>query len=282
MKVAPVSAPTPVLDSRLLGRPIHLLGNFTSLLRDEFAEYFRLKVNRRYRAEVEVGEVVFEQGMGAQAGARWHGFANEVGCIGFAASRAFLLCMLEYRYGAAAPGAAAPIALGAPESASEERLATLLGQQFVVRAAGCLARLPGFETRPPATDLRETRSALSAKHDWVVRVEVVETRRGVAGTLHLGFDDAWMQLVLQGVAPMREQRRSALPAASLANLDLPLRARLLEKELPLGSVLDIRVGDVLPIRLEPAAVFVGGGLLFRAMVAEHGGKLCLTSFEDVD
>ena len=86
------------------------------------------------------------------------------------------------------------------------------------------------------------------------------------------------------MAPARErQPQSATPQAPLPNrLPLTLQARLLEQELPLGTLLDLHVGDVLPVRLGLADVLVDDSRLFKAAVAEHQGKLCLTSFEDAE
>jgi flagellar motor switch protein FliM len=39
---------------------------------------------------------------------------------------------------------------------------------------------------------------------------------------------------------------------------------------------------VIPISLRGADVLIGGSRLFSASIAEHRGKLCLTSFEDVE
>jgi flagellar motor switch protein FliM len=51
---------------------------------------------------------------------------------------------------------------------------------------------------------------------------------------------------------------------------------------PLGSLLDLKVGTILPISLGVASVQIDNSPLFSAQVAEHKGKLCLTSFEDLE
>jgi flagellar motor switch protein FliM len=65
-------------------------------------------------------------------------------------------------------------------------------------------------------------------------------------------------------------------------LQLTLVARLLEKQMPLGSLLDTRIGDVIPVSLGTSDVLVGDSRLFTASITEHKGKLCLTAFEDVE
>jgi len=59
-------------------------------------------------------------------------------------------------------------------------------------------------------------------------------------------------------------------------------ARLVERPLTLGELMDLHEGDVIPVSLGLADVLVDGAPLMRAAVAEHKGKLCLTSFEDTE
>ncbi|WP_144007017.1 FliM/FliN family flagellar motor switch protein, partial [Pelomonas sp. KK5] len=63
---------------------------------------------------------------------------------------------------------------------------------------------------------------------------------------------------------------------------LKLVARLLETELPLGELMALQPGAVIPVSLGATEVLVDGERLFTASVAEHQGKLCLTSFADAD
>jgi flagellar motor switch protein FliM len=62
-------------------------------------------------------------------------------------------------------------------------------------------------------------------------------------------------------------------------LGLTLTARLLQQEMPLGRLLDLRPGEVLPVRLGATDVLIDDARLFTATVAERQGKLCLTSFK---
>jgi hypothetical protein len=49
--------------------------------------------------------------------------------------------------------------------------------------------------------------------------------------------------------------------------------------MPLGRLLDLRPGEVLPVRLGATDVLIDDARLFTATVAERQGKLCLTSFK---
>ena len=108
-------------------------------------------------------------------------------------------------------------------------------------------------------------------------------QRNVGGHLLLKISAAWMNRLLQALAPNRERQRQLTATKPFpARLQLTLRARLLEKEVSLATLLDLRLGDVLPISVGDADVLIGDSRLFTASVAEHHGKLCLTSLADVD
>ena len=116
-------------------------------------------------------------------------------------------------------------------------------------------------------------------------VRLAETRLAEPASLWIVLDDAAMGRLLRSIAPSRE--KAAKPAAQqaqpvAARLALMLTGRLLEKELPLGDVLDLRPGDVIPVSLGLADVLVDDSRLFTAAVTEHTGKLCLTSFDDAE
>jgi len=97
--------PPVVLDPGTLGRPMHLLGGFTSALKSALAESFRTGLNRRHGAGYRVDDV----GLGRHAAVppgRWFATETPVGRIAFAMDRALLLSVLDYRYGAPVRAAA--------------------------------------------------------------------------------------------------------------------------------------------------------------------------------
>jgi flagellar motor switch protein FliM len=73
------------------------------------------------------------------------------------------------------------------------------------------------------------------------------------------------------------------PAEPISSkLQVKLDGCLVSKEITLGSLFDLKVGDVIPVNVGRANVLLDEARLFTAAVAEHKGKLCLTSFEDAE
>lgn len=288
-------APPPshqVLDPRSLGRPVHMLGTFTARLKADLMEIVATGLNRRYGASFQVGEVTMARLASPafdEEGPRWQTWAAEVGRIGFQLDRAVLLSVLHYRYGqqggAPARGVADTVL---PESATEARLASMLGLQLLKAVAqridtvgaGCASAEDVVHEFVPVPG-----PALAGPSDqWTIAAVVRERAHGIEGSLRFRLDEAWMARLLRHLAPTRDQRDQDGQAgpSPVARLPLTVVARLLEKDMPLGELLDIRVGDVIPVHLGLADVLVDQACLFQAVVAEHKGKLCLTAFEDTD
>lgn len=273
----------PVLDPRTLGRPIHLLGNFAAPFQDDLAEVLRSTLNRRYRASFEVVEVTIAPLERIPEHCRWTAHTNELGRIEFAMERQVLLCALNYRYGireaATGHGKEAP-----RETVTEERLAMMLGRQFVGTLVDRIEQLgsPGREPRPDGA-FAEAAIAHPKQGAWAVRAQVRESVHGVEGALWFVLDEAWMQHLLERLAPARDVAKKRTPVQPFPRrLHLQLVARLLEKDIPLGRLLDMQVGDVIPVSMKQTDVLIQDSRLFTAHVVEHKGKLCLTAFEDVE
>jgi flagellar motor switch protein FliM len=282
--------PYQVLDPRTMGRPVHLLDKFTAQIREDLSELFQVRLNRRYRARFEIEGISLQPGTPPQSDSRWLTFGASGGRINFALERHLLLCILGYRYGTHVD--APPVEPSTPEvepavepkTATEERLAARLGLQLVQTVARRIdAVMPGNATVNEFTEVAG--APLDAA--WTLHVQVVEHARKVAGSLWLRLEEDWITRLLRCLAPTRERgkaqkKNSAPPQPLPARLQLALTARLLEKEVTLGTLLDLRVGDVIPVTLGVTDVLIGDSRLFTAGVAEHKGKLCLTSFKDVE
>lgn len=273
-----------VLDAGTLGRPVHLLARFSKQFREDLAELLRLRLNVRYRARFEVEQVAMRRLDTRAPDAGWLTFGAEPGEMACAIDRPVLMSVLAYRYGLKTPPAEQPGGEAPRETATEERLAALLGQQFVELLGGRIdagvgspmpQRLPPFKAigRLPPT-----------RGCWLLEAGIVEHAHGSRGTLSVAVGDGWMSRLWHQLTPLRvkagDQIEQAAPLPT--RLSLTLVARLLQKDIPLGQLADLHVGDVIPISLGATDVLIDDSRLFTATVAEHQGKLCLTSFADVD
>jgi flagellar motor switch protein FliM len=289
-----------VLDPSLLGRPVHLLHIFAAQLRDDLAQSMRLNMNRRYWGGFQVQDVAFSRLEGNEIRSRWLSFAAPAGQIAFSMERKVLLSVLNYRYGSGAKtdaktDAAAPVDENTVRvTATEERLAVVLGQQLCGTLAGRIElNLPVMEKPALAegeaeesgadTEFKPAPGSHPPKGTWVISVTVSEIVGGACGQFWFALDKHLMTSVLRGLLRDREAGKKPKAVAPLAQrLQVGLIGRLASKEVSLGSLYDLQVGDVIPISLARADVLLEDSRLFTAAVTEHKGKLCLTSFEDAE
>jgi len=270
-----------------------LLPAFAARLGDDLAGLFLAQLNRRYRASFSVSEVTIRhtdhQRQDPPLPARWQVYSCEVGRVGVALDHSFVKAVFNYRYGLQSEAADAGDnnAINAPTySQTEERLAASLGLLLARLLADCIDGCDdAAETPPVSAGFGLLPASVAGPGEWNFQATVREASHPVEGPLWLSVDDAWMARLLQRLGPRRRKRTAHAGAKQvpLAHaLELKLLAQLLKKEMPLGSLLDLRVGDVIPVRLGPTDVLVDDSRLFTAVVAEHKGKLCLTSFEDAE
>lgn len=272
-----------VLDAGTLGRPVHLLARFSKQFREDLAELLRLRLNVRYRARFEVEQVAMRRLDTRAPEAAWLSFGAATGDIACTVERSVLMSVLAYRYGLRTPPAEQP-GETPRETATEERLVALLGQQFVELLAGRIEAGVGSPLPQRLPLFKPIGRLPPARGCWLLEARVVEHAHGSRGSICLAVGDGWMNRIWHQLTPLRakagEQIEQAAPLPT--RLSLTLVARLLQKDIPLGQLADLQVGDVIPVSLGTTDVLIDDSRLFTATVAEHQGKLCLTSFADVD
>ena len=285
-----------VLDPCLLGRPVHLLHIFAAQLRDDLAQSMRLNMNRRYWGGFQVEDVAFNRLEGSEIRSRWLSFAAPAGQIAFSLERKVLLSVLNFRYGRVKAGDSADAVdeNTVRVTATEERLAVVLGQQLAGTLAGRIElNLPVIDKPAPAdgepeaeavdNEFKPAPGSHPPKGTWIITVTLADIASGVTGQFWFALDKQLMASVLRGLLRDRDAGKKAKPAAPLAQrLQVGLIGRLASKEVQLGTLYDLQVGDVIPISLARADVLLEDSRLFTAAVTEHKGKLCLTSFEDAE
>ena len=277
-----------VLDPSLLGRPVHLLPVFAAQLREDLAQAMRLPMNRRYWGGFQVEDVAFSRLEGSEPRSRWLSYASPAGHILFSLERRVLLSVLNYRYGRSKSDTTAVDESQVKVTATEERLAVVLGQQLAGTLAGRIElNLPASDKAPgqEPDEFEWSPGNHPPKGTWVISVTLADVTSGSPGVFWFALDKHLMTGVLHGLLRERDQGRKVAGAdqTPLAQrLQVSLNGRLISKEVPLGSLFELRVGDVIPISLHRADVLLEDSRLFTAAVTEHKGKLCLTSFEDAE
>ncbi|WP_050407372.1 FliM/FliN family flagellar motor switch protein [Massilia sp. NR 4-1] len=264
---------------------MHRLPVFAGQLREDLVQAMRLAMNRRYWGSMQVSDVAFSRLDGSEAARRWLNFSAPAGNLSFAIERKVLLSILNYRYGRGKGADTVPDEGQVRVTATEERLAVVLGQQLAGTLAGRIeVNLPPSD-KPAAEEIKPLPSVQPPRGSWIitVTVSVSEAASGLSGSVWFALDKTMMSDVLRGLLPERESKRGGKSAAPLASrLQVGLNGRLVNKEITLGALFDLSVGDVIPVSLHRADVLLEDSRLFTAAVTEHKGKLCLTSFEDIE
>ena len=274
------------LDPTTLGRPFHLLPVFLRLVEQELADFVAHELNARYRAQFQFKGVQAGQADLDPERRTWHRLDGAG--IGVNVARPLLLRILDYRYGGRT-SPALPASQPPRETETERRLARMLGERLTARLVQAVWRLsrrtlPTLKTPPAVETLPFPPGDAPA---WHMQLTLGEAGSGGASQIGLALDAAVFaqvlrQLSLQAALPGPAAGKTlARPFAE--QLSIRLAARLMEKRLTLGEILDLRVGSVLPVSLQQQAdVYIGRTRVFTAAVAESHGKLCLTSFDDAE
>jgi len=293
-----------VLDPCLLGRPVHLLPAFAAGLAEAIGAEMASPGGRRHWGAYRLEHLAFERAP-EQPGLRWLGVGGPYGVAAIAFERNLLLGLLEGRYASRQPTTSAAVQQSPAlerVTATEERLAVTLAQQLAsqldARIADGLARLDDAPALlKPGAGAAIVPASAPGKTGWVLRAVLraqygrrdtdEPTHAAPEGQIWIGLDHALMACVLQGIKADRGAVRAAggarMPGEPLATrLEVKLDGCLVSKEITLATLFGLQVGDVIPVALGRADVVLDNSRLFTAAVAEHKGKLCLTSFEDAE
>jgi flagellar motor switch protein FliM len=271
-----------VLDPCLLGRPVHLLPQFAARLQDDLDAAMQGSA-RRYWAgwrleHIEFGRVPQEPGL------RWLAVAGALGTVAVAFERCLLLTLLERRYGGRRVAATPKDPKNERVTATEDRLTVVLTQQMIDLLYARVAVNAAMEVAPDAVPAHAVAaSGTPGANGWAVRI-AVRNMADETGQFWIAPDQHLMATILSSLRPEQPRIHAARgPAEPLAaRLQVKLEGRLISKEITLGALFDLKVGDVIPVNVGRADVLLDEARLFTAAVAETKGQLCLTSFEDAE
>lgn len=288
---APLKEPADVqaVDACTLGRPVHLLARYTDQLGEALGEMFK-QISRRYRARYQVAGLSIKPMAPVGTTGRWMLGETPQGRVACLVERSLVLSLMAHRYGDSSSGSPEAAAADAapedrPETSTEERLLSSLCHQVLERA---LSLIDGDSGQAPELPrLQPSQQPPLAVGSWYVQLTINESNQGLCSRVLLALGPQHIAQLLQRLSqeePARAESGSTQPDPSQLprQLQLKIQARLLEQQIPLGQLVDLRPGDLIPIRLKTTDVLVDGSRLFTASVAEHQGKLCLTSFADAD
>jgi flagellar motor switch protein FliM len=271
-----------VLDPRLLGRPVHLLPQFAVRLQDDLDALMQ-GGGRRYWAGWRLDAVEFGRAPQLE-NLRWMAVTAAMGTVAVAFERGLLLTLLERRYGGRGAGATQRDPQTERVTATEERLSVVMTQQMVDLLYGRVAANTAMEVAPrPVAAGAVVATTIPGASSWALRVQVRDGQDRT-GQFWIAPDQALMATILGSLRPEQPRPRAARgPSEPLSTkLQVKLDGRLVSKEMTLGALFDLKVGDVIPVSVGRADVLLDEARLFTAAVAESKGKLCLTSFEDAE
>ncbi|MGC1548517.1 MAG: FliM/FliN family flagellar motor C-terminal domain-containing protein [Rhodanobacter sp.] len=266
-----------MLDPCTLGRPFHLLEDFNQRLGKQIERHLHSRFNVRHGATFAVTRVAITSFVASQGEGTWRGYRAPAGKLAIRLDRRLILAMLGYHYGDKSNMVRVDDTI--TETDSEQRFGIATGLSLLDLLVTSIAPSEPSQTFTPEA----LHSPTSSKR--VIRVTVEERALKLSGHLEFALDAAWVSLLFASVATGRAIAMPGTNARAPLETRLPitLSARMLTKEVLLDDVLALVPGDIIPVRLpETADVLIGESRLYRAVIAEHGGTLCLTSFEDIE
>lgn len=280
------SRPHQVLDPRLLGRPVHLLPRFAIGFADNLSALLASPVARRYWAGFQLESATFLRRAPGDLPARWLGLESGEGALAVAFERSLLVALLESRYGSKSVPAALRPLVDERVSATEERLAAVLARQLgdtlAARMGIKLDGAPPHGTLAPAANAWVLELVLREPYTSASSAAAPPDQPPASARCWIAPDQALVNLILQTLTPKRPTVRRARGEPLVNAVKVKIEGRLLAKEITLEALFSLKVGDVIPVSVDRADVVLEEARLFTAAVAEHKGKLCLTSFEDAE
>ena len=258
------------LKPQKLGRHYHKVPAYIKELAGKYPKVISDYVLTHYRINIERCAVRIDEHFTDSPQCRYR---SAIGRIGFSIDRPLLTELLESYYG----GATLPCQDTPPVSTSEERMRERLGIDIAKICARIM--LGGV----PLQHIDASVSAYEEIH-WSYRVEFAY-RSHVSGSV----SSIWLYLDGAVVDELTRKLTDALPATAaeltvqrIHDLPVQLDCILASAQMPLASVLDLRLDDILLMRLlDRCEVHIKQQKLFHGAIAESDGSLFLTSLDSV-
>jgi len=276
-----------VIDTCELGRPMHILDRFCDLVKDDLSAALESLFTARGGPRFQLGPIKHSRKVSPHQPLRWYLFDVSAGRVGFSIERRPAMALLARRLGMNNWSEIEQDTLQRAETATEKRLAAQVGKHLVQTLSRRL--LSGLQER--ATDdtpavLESERFGYGSPTDLqalFLGCDLLDADGQSVGRMNWVLEDSAMDALLRALAPVprKPARKPAEPVELRKQLPMLLDVRLLEQQLSLADVMSLRPGSVLPVDINLATIRIQDSPVFKASVVEHGGKLCLTSLQEV-
>lgn len=276
-----------VIDTCELGRPVHVLDRFCEFLHADLTAAVESLFSTRAGPGFQLGRIEHSRRVTPHKPLRWFLFNASAGRVGFSIERRAALALLARRLGMSNWSQLEEDTLQRSETATEQRLATQVGKHLVqCLSARLLCGLQERATDTTAAFLDTERHGFGSAADTqalFLGCDLLDAQGQSIGRLNWVLEDDTLDALLRALAPARRKpaKKPTDPTTLRRQLPMLLDVRLLEKQLSLGDVMALKPGSVLPVDLSLATVRIQDSPVFKASVVEHGGKLCLTSLQEV-
>lgn len=258
------------LKPQKLGRHYHKIPSYIRELSRKHPRVIGDYFLRNYRINLELHNVLVHDQHSLPAECIYR---SPLGKVGFAIDRTLLTEALECYYG----GTSLPSASAPPVSTSEQRLRSRLGIDVTqIFARSILAGGTFGELTPYDNAYDET------QWEYIAELQYSSHIIGQQSSIFIYMDTQLVDELTSRLASPTATQFSGNPADHIKLLPVQLNCVIAAMQMPLAQVLELRLNDVVMIRLrERCDVEINQQKLFRGAIFEEDGALLLTALESV-
>ncbi|SEM63348.1 flagellar motor switch protein FliM [Pseudomonas sp. ok272] len=258
------------LKPQKLGRHYHKIPTYIRELSNKHPRVISDYFLRNYRINLELNKAVVHESRSEAAECIYR---SPLGKVGFSIERALLTEALECYYG----GTSLPSHETPPISTSEQRMRSRLGIDIAqIFARSILAGSTFGELKPYENAYVETHWEYIAEFQYTSHIT------GVSSSIFIYLDTQLVDELTSRLTHPSTSQFNGNPVEQIKHLPVQLDCVIASLHMPLSQVLDLRLGDILMMRLlERCDVQINQQKLFRGAIFEDNGSLLLTSLESV-
>lgn len=258
------------LKPQKLGRHYHKIPMYIRELSSKHPRVISDYFLRNYRINLELNKVAVHEQRDEPAECIYR---SPLGKVGFSIDRPLLTEALECYYG----GTSLPSHDSPPISTSEQRMRSRLGIDIAqIFARSILAGATFGELTPYENAYVETVWEYVAEFQYVSHITATQS------SIFIYLDTQLVDELTSRLANPSTTQLSGNPIDQIKHLPVHLDCVIASMQMPLSQVLNLRLGDILMVRLlERCDVQINQQKLFRGAVFEEDGSLFLTSLESV-